>query len=219
MTLSRVQLRAFQGYIAAMTTLDATALRETYPAPSERAVRKTLPALDHHMRRFISLSPFLCMGTSNDTGGDVTPRGDAPGFVHVLDDRTLLIPDWPGNNRLDSLSNVAVNPHVGLLFFVPGMDETLRVNGDAEVSADPVLLQRWDVGGKHPRSVLRVTVREAFLHCAKALIRSRLWKDDYKIDRSAMPPYAQMLKEQTGVAQTTEQIQASLDDSYTNKLY
>ena len=201
------------------TNLDATALRETYPAPGERAVRKMLPALDHHMRRFISLSPFLCLGTSSEASGDVTPRGDAPGFVHVLDDRTLLIPDWPGNNRLDSLSNVAVDPRVGLLFFVPGMDETLRVNGVAEISVDPVLLQRWDVGGKQPRSVLRVTVREAFLHCAKALIRSKLWKDDYKIDRSAMPSYAQILKEQTGVAQTTEQIQAAIEDSYTNKLY
>jgi uncharacterized protein len=202
-----------------MPTLDATTLREVYPAPVERAVRKSLPALDRHMRRFISLSPFLCMGTSSEAGADVTPRGDAPGFVQVLDDRTLLIPDWPGNNRLDSLTNIAANPRVGLLFFVPGMDETLRVNGDGEISMDPALLQRWDVGGKHPRSVLRVTVREAFLHCAKALIRSRLWKDDYKIDRSAMPPYAQMLKEQTGVAQTTEQIQAAIDDSYTNKLY
>src|SRR5262245_50511628 len=113
-----------------MTTLDPTSLRETYSAPSDRAVRKMLPALDHHMRRFISLSPFLCMGTSSDAGADVTPRGDAPGFVQVLDDRTLLIPDWPGNNRLDSLSNVAINPRVGLLFFVPGMDETLRVNGE-----------------------------------------------------------------------------------------
>src|ERR1041385_4612041 len=201
------------------TTCDATALRDIYPAPSERAVRKTLPVLDHHMRRFISLSPFLCLGTSSDAGGDVTPRGDAHGFVHVVDERTLLIPDWPGNNRLDSLSNIAVNPRVGLLFFVPGMDETLRVNGEAEISTEPALLRRWDVGGKHPRTVLRVTVREAFLHCAKALIRSRLWKDDYKIDRSAMPPYAQMLKEQTGVAQTTEEIQTSIDDSYTNKLY
>jgi PPOX class probable FMN-dependent enzyme len=201
------------------TSCDATTLREIYPAPSERAVRKTLPALDHHMRRFISLSPFLCMGTSSDAGADVTPRGDVPGFVHVLDDRTLLVPDWPGNNRLDSLRNVASNPRVGLLFFVPGMDETLRVNGEAEISMDPALLQRWDVGGKHPRSVLRVTVREAFLHCAKALIRSKLWKDDYKIDRSVMPPYAVILKEQTGVAQTTEEIQASITDSYTNKLY
>jgi PPOX class probable FMN-dependent enzyme len=190
-----------------------------YPAPSARAVRKSLPALDRHMRRFISLSPFLCMGTSSDLGADVTPRGDAPGFVQVLDDRTLLIPDWPGNNRLDSLTNVTSNPHVALLFFVPGMDETLRVNGDGEISMDPAQLERWNVNGKHPRSVLRVAVREAFLHCAKALIRSKLWKDDYKIDRSAMPPYAQMLKEQTGVAQTTEEIQASIDDSYANKLY
>ena len=202
-----------------MTTIDRTALRATYPAPVERSVRKTLPALDHHMRRFISLSPFLCMGTSSESGGDVTPRGDAPGFVQVVDDRTLLIPDWPGNNRLDSLTNIAANPRVGLLFFVPGMEETLRVNGDAEISMDPALLQRWNVGGKHPRSVLRVTVREAFLHCAKALIRSRLWKDDYKIDRSAMPSYAQILKEQTGVAQTTEEIAAAINESYTNKLY
>jgi uncharacterized protein len=201
------------------TSLDVMSLREMYPAPHERSVRKTLPALDRHMQRFISLSPFLCLGSSSEGGADVTPRGDAPGFVQVLDDRTLLIPDWPGNNRLDSLSNIASNPRVGLLFFVPGMDETLRVNGEAEISVDPALLQRWDVGGKHPRSVLRVTVREAFLHCAKALIRSRLWKDDYKIDRSAMPSYAHMLKEQTGVAQTTEEIQAQINESYTNKLY
>ena len=202
-----------------MTTIDAPTLREMYPAPGERAVRKSLPALDHHMRRFISLSPFLCMGTSSDRGADVTPRGDAPGWVRMLDDRTVLIPDWPGNNRIDSLTNIANNPRVGLLFFVPGMDETLRVNGDGEISMDPALVERWNVNGKHPRSVLRVTVREAFLHCAKALIRSRLWKDDYKIDRSAMPPYAVMLKEQTGVAQTTEEIAASIADSYTNKLY
>jgi len=202
-----------------MTTIDAPTLREIYPAPSERAVRKSLPALDHHMRRFISLSPFLCMGTSSDAGTDVTPRGDTPGFVQVLDEHTLLIPDWPGNNRLDSLTNIANNPRVGLLFFVPGMDETLRVNGDGEISRDPALLERWNVNGKHPRSVLRVAVREAFLHCAKALIRSRLWKDDYKIDRSVMPPYAVMLKEQTGVAQTTAEIEASIADSYANKLY
>jgi PPOX class probable FMN-dependent enzyme len=198
---------------------DVTTLRGNYPAPSDRAVRKELTTLDRHMRRFISLSPFLCLGTSSDHGADVTPRGDAPGFVHVLDDRTLLVPDWPGNNRLDSLSNVVANPDVALLFFIPGMDETLRVNGEAEVSVDPSLLARWSVNGKHPRSVLRVTVRQAFLHCAKALIRSKLWKDDYKIDRKEMPPYAVMLKEQTGIAQTTDEIQAQIDDSYTNKLY
>jgi PPOX class probable FMN-dependent enzyme len=198
---------------------DASALRDVYPSPSERAVRKSLPALDRHMRRFISLSPFLCLGTSSEGGGDVTPRGDAPGFVHVLDDATLLIPDWPGNNRLDSLTNIAANPHVGLLFFVPGMDETLRVNGDAEISMDPALLARWTVNGRQPRSVLRVTVREAFLHCAKALIRSRLWKDDYKIERQQMPPYSEMIKEQAQLTQSAAEIQAQIDDAYTNKLY
>jgi PPOX class probable FMN-dependent enzyme len=196
-----------------------TTLRESYASPSERAARKTLQKLDPHMRRLISLSPFLCLGTSSDSGADVTPRGDSPGFVHVLDDTTLLIPDWPGNNRLDSLSNVVANPRVGLLFFVPGMEETLRVNGEAEIITGPEVLRRWDVNGKHPKSVLRVTVREAFLHCGKAILRSRLWKDDYKIDRSEMPPYGQMLKDQTHVAQTAEEIQTQVEDGYRNKLY
>ena len=198
---------------------DVATLREGYPTPSERAVRKTLCRLDHHMRKFISLSPFLCLGTSSDEGADVTPRGDAPGWVHVLDDTTLLIPDWPGNNRLDSLSNIVANPHVGILMFVPGMDETLRVNGEAEITTAPEIVERWTVNGKHPRSVLKVSVREAFFHCAKAVIRSKLWKDDYKIERSEMPPYAEILKEETRVAQTVEEIAAQVADSYANKLY
>jgi uncharacterized protein len=198
---------------------DLTTLRGCYPEPHERSLRKQLPQLDPHMRRFISLSPFLVLGTSSDKGGDVTPRGDAPGFVHVVDDTTILIPDWPGNNRLDSLGNVVVNPQVGILMFIPGMDETLRINGTGEVTTEPALLARWDVNGKQPRSVLRVTVREAFLHCAKALIRSKLWKDDYKIERREMPSYAQMLKEQTGVSQTVDELQAVIDEANKNKLY
>jgi PPOX class probable FMN-dependent enzyme len=198
---------------------DLSTLREAYPTPSERAVRKTLPRIDHHMRKFISLSPFLCLGTSGDHGADVTPRGDAPGFVHVVDDNTLLIPDWPGNNRLDTLSNVIANPRVGILMFVPGMDETLRVNGEAEITAAPEIVARWDVNGKHPRSAIEVTVREAFFHCAKAVLRSKLWKDDYKIDRRAMPPYAEILKEETQTAQSVEEIAGQIAESYKNKLY
>jgi PPOX class probable FMN-dependent enzyme len=170
---------------ASHTLADAGALRACYPAPAERSVRKTLRALDGHMRAFVALSPFLCLGTSGENGGDVTPRGDAPGWVHVPDDHTLLIPDWPGNNRLDSLSNVVENPRVALLLFVPGVSETLRVNGTAEISTAPELLGRWTVNDKHPRSVLKVTVTEAYLHCAKALLRSKLWEDDYK-DRPGM---------------------------------
>jgi PPOX class probable FMN-dependent enzyme len=194
-------------------------LRECYPEPLERAVLKTQRALDAHMKRFIALSPFLCLGSSSQDGADVTPRGDQPGFVHVLDDTTLLIPDWPGNNRLDTLMNIEANPQVGLLFLIPGFNESLRVNGTAEVSRDPALIERWTVNGKHPRSVLRVTVREAFLHCGKAIIRSKLWDESSRVDRSALPPYGQMLKDQIDVRDSAEEIQASVEDGYKTRLY
>lgn len=196
-----------------------TQLRDCYAQPLERSLRKSLTKLDAHMRRFISLSPFLCLGTSSDSGADVTPRGDSPGFVHVLDDRTLLIPDWPGNNRLDSLTNVVANPNVGLLFFIPGVNETLRINGAGEITMEPSLLERWTVNGKHPRSAIRVTVREAYLHCAKALIRSKLWDGDYRIGRTELPTYAQMLKDQNVTTQSVEELQAAIDDSYATRLY
>ena len=195
-------------------------LRECYPKlPNERARRKALDGLDTHMRNFIARAPFLCLGTSSEQGADVTPRGDRPGFVHVLDDSTILIPDWPGNNRLDSLTNIVLNPRVGLLLFIPGVDETLRINGVAEVTTDPDLIRRWDVNGKHPKSVLKVTVQQAFLHCAKALIRSHLWGGEYRIDRKELPSYGQILKDQTGVADSVQEIQAAIDHSYRENLY
>ena len=203
--------------MSTIATLDE--LRGCYPQPLERSLRKSLPKLDAHMRRFIGLSPFLCLGTSGTGGADVTPRGDSPGFVHVLDDQTLLIPDWPGNNRLDSLTNVVTNANVGLLFLIPGVNETLRVNGVAEVIMEPALLERWTVNGKHPRSAMRVTVREAYLHCAKALMRSKLWNDDYRVERTELPTYAQMLKDQGVTTQSVEELQASIDDSYATRLY
>ncbi|HWN85056.1 MAG TPA: pyridoxamine 5'-phosphate oxidase family protein [Vicinamibacterales bacterium] len=197
----------------------SSSLRECYPEPSERAVLKTQRALDVHMKRFVALSPFVCLGSSSEDGADVTPRGDQPGFVHVLDDATLLIPDWPGNNRLDTLMNIEANPQVGLLFLIPGFNESLRVNGTAEVSLDPSLIERWTVNGKHPRSVVRVTVREAFLHCGKAIIRSKLWDESSRVDRSALPPYGQMLKDEIDVRDSAEEIQASVEDAYRTRLY
>ena len=194
-------------------------LRDTYPPPLERAVLKSQTQLDAHMKAFIALSPFLCLGTSNATGADVTPRGDRPGFVQVPDDHTVLIPDWPGNNRLDALSNVLDNPAVALLFFVPGMLETLRINGTAEVSLDDALIARWEVDGKRPRSVLRVAMTEAFMHCGKALIRAKLWAADAQIDRRALPSYGQMLKDQTRLPQSADEMQQSLEDGYKNRLY
>jgi PPOX class probable FMN-dependent enzyme len=194
------------------------ALRD-YPPPLERAVRKTLTRLDRHMRGFIELSPFVCLGTSSQSGADVTPRGDRPGFVHVVGDTTLLIPDWPGNNRLDSLRNIAANPQVGLLFVIPGFVETLRVNGVAEITIDPGVLSRWEMNGRRPRSALRVTIHEAFMHCGKAFIRSKLWSEESKVDRTRLAAYGQMLKDQTAVRETADEIQEYVDDAYCNALY
>ncbi|MBM3735505.1 MAG: pyridoxamine 5'-phosphate oxidase family protein [Acidobacteria bacterium] len=196
-----------------------TELRQSYGPALERAKLKSLRKLDRHCRAFIELSPFLCLGTQGDAGADVSPRGDSPGFVQVLDDQTIAIPDWPGNNRLDSLSNIASNPQVGLLFLVPGVDESLRINGTARLSVDPELLARWNVGGKQPRSVMVVTIGEAFLHCGKALIRSKLWQPDYKVERGSLPSYGSMLKDQIDVADSAEQIEASVAESYAKRLY
>jgi PPOX class probable FMN-dependent enzyme len=194
-------------------------LRQRYAPAMERAVLKSLRKLDQHCRRFIELSPFLCLGTQSEGNADVAPRGDKPGFVHILDDKTLAIPDWPGNNRLDSLTNILSNPNVGLLFLVPGVEETLRVNGTATISTNPELLALWDVNGKNPKSVLLVTVGEAFLHCGKALIRSKLWEEDYKVERSALPSYGRMLKDQIEVCDTAEEIDKSVAEAYKTRLY
>jgi PPOX class probable FMN-dependent enzyme len=196
-----------------------TALRDLYALPAERARLKTLRRLDEHCRNFIALSPFVCLGTRSERGADLAPRGDEPGFVHVLDDTALAIPDWPGNNRLDSLSNIVTNPEVALLFFIPGVLETFRVNGTAEISTRSELLGQWDRKGKRPKTALVVTIHEAFLHCGKALIRSRLWEDDYKIERGGLASYGQMLKDQTQVGETVDQIQESVENGYRNKLY
>jgi PPOX class probable FMN-dependent enzyme len=196
-----------------------TDLRKLYAQPIERARLKTLRRLDKHCRNFIAHSPFVCLGTSSERGADVTPRGDEPGFVHILDDATLAIPDWPGNNRLDSFSNIVLNPQVALLFFIPGVQETLRVNGTAEITTANELLNRWERNGKRPTVALVIAVREAFLHCGKALIRSRLWQDDYRIERAELPSYGQMLKDQTELSDTADQIQTSVEDGYANDLY
>jgi uncharacterized protein len=198
-------------------TVDA--LRANYPKPLDRALQKSLTRIDQHMRAFIALSPLVVLGTSTSDGADVTPRGDAPGFVHVLDEQTLLLPDWPGNNRLDTLSNLIANPRIGLLFLVPGVDESLRVNGLATITIDPSLIARWDVGGKHPRAVVVVDVKEAYLHCAKALLRSKLWRDDYKVERTALPPYSQMIKDQINTPDTAQQLEESIAKAYREGLY
>jgi len=191
----------------------AARLRELYPAPSERALRKELDHLDPHCRRFIALSPFVVLASvapGEDGPLDASPRGGAPGFVRALDDRTLLIPDAPGNNRLDSLANIVATERVGLLFLIPGIDETLRVNGTARVSDDPTLLASFANERHPPRVVVRVEVRQAYLHCAKAFMRSRLWSAAAQVERSALPTIGRMINDQLGLATPPETQEAML---------
>ena len=153
------------------------ALRAHYGTPSTIARDKVLAQLDEHCCRFITHSPFLILASVGPSGNmDASPRGDKAGFVQVRDAQTIMIPDRMGNKRLDSLQNIVTNPGVGLLFLVPGVNETLRVNGTAEISTDPSLLEQFKVRDRLPVSVIVVTVNEAFLHCAKALVRSTLWR-------------------------------------------
>ena len=196
-------------------------LREVVGVPSDLVLRKQLPALDAHCRAFIARSPFVLVGTAGASGGcDVSPRGDGPGFALVLDERTLLIPDRPGNRRVDGFRNVLENPHVGLLFVIPGMEETLRVNGRARIVRDPDLMERMAVMGKVPTLALAVEVEEAFLHCAKAFKRSRLWQAESWPDRAALPSLGRMLLDQAKPTDATaEQLDAAIEESYANRLY
>ena len=202
-----------------MSITNESELRTVYGTPNKRSQQKVLGHLDQHCRRFIALSPFCVLSTAGAGGRvDVSPRGDVPGFVAVPDDRTLLIPDRPGNNQIDSLRNVVAQPHVGLLFLVPGMNETLRVKGTAEIVTDGDLLATLSVKGRSPVSILRVTVGEAFLHCAKALIRARLWDPASQVERSSFPTYGQMLADQIRGADAAS-IDAALDEAARDRLY
>jgi uncharacterized protein len=181
-----------------MTIDDLHTLRALYPSP--RALRKQLNALDAHCVRFIALSPFVVLSTADGAGRmDASPRGGAPGFVKVADGHTLLIPDAPGNHRLDSLSNVVVSGRIGLLFMVPGVDETLRVHGRARLTRDAARLRPFADETRGPKLVIEVGVEEAYLHCAKAFMRSKLWSDAARVDRALLPTLAQMINDQTGI--------------------
>jgi len=172
---------------------DEQQLRAMHPAPMSRATDKVLKRLDRHCRSIIGLSPFCLIATFGPGGADVSPRGDPPGFVRVIDDRHLLLPDRIGNNRLDSMSNLLANPAIGMLFLVPGMGETLRVNGRARITSDQRLLADCAVRGRAPIVGVLIEVHEAFLHCAKALVRSDLWNVQKHINRDLLPTYGQML--------------------------
>ena len=195
-------------------------LRQHFPAAAERAILKVQKKLDKHCRDFIARSPFLCIGSSRPDGcADVSPRGDPPGFVHVADDQTLLIPDRPGNNRLDTMANILHNPKVGLIFFVPGMDETLRINGDATIIDDQAELARFEFRRHTPAVAIAVTVHEVFLHCAKALRRSKLWDEESKIDRRSFARTGDILSDHLNSSMSGDEIEERLQKLYQSGLY
>jgi len=187
-------------------------LRELYDPPRGRAVTKELPRLDRHCRAFISLSPFVVVASGAANGHyDASPRGGEPGFVHVRDDATLLIPDSPGNNRLDTMENILSTGKVGLLFMVPGIDETLRVNGAARIVDDAASLAAFASHQRAPKCAIEVTVAQAYLHCAKAFMRSKLWDPATRVQRSVLPPTGEMLRDQTGSKEPAETQEAMIE--------
>ncbi len=197
------------------------ALREIVGHPSELVVRKQLTRLDDHARRFIELSPFLVIGTSgSDQIGDVSPRGDAAGFVLILDEHTLVIPERPGNRRSDTLVNILETGGVGLIFMVPGREDTLRVNGRGSIVRDAELLDRTTARGNRPTVAIVVDVRECFFHCAKAFKRSGLWQPATWPDSAGMASLAQILMDQVHPANTSVvELEQQIAESYAKRLY
>jgi hypothetical protein len=194
-------------------------LRKIYGEPMERAVKKQLTRLDRHCRNFIALSPFLVIASSDPAGRcDASPKGDMPGFVRVVDDTTLLIPDRLGNNRVDTLGNLLLRPGVGLIFFVPGVNETLRVNGRAQVTTDPSFLEPLAVNGKVPRSGILVAAEEIYFHCGKALIRSDLWNPKKHVARGSWPSLGRIIAEQVG-GMDPDDAERQTAESYRTRLY
>ena len=200
---------------------DVATLRELVGTPSERAVKKQLAALDRHCRAFIARSPFLLLGTSGADGRcDVSPKGDRPGFVLVLDERTLVIPDRPGNKRFDGMRNILENPRIGLIFLVPGSEETLRINGRARIVRDPEWLERLAAQGKTPQLAIAVEVEESFLHCAKCVKRSGLWDRERWPELAGLASPAQMFRDHARLNTiTVEELDQRLQEGYRKNLY
>jgi PPOX class probable FMN-dependent enzyme len=199
---------------------DKGALHEHYGEPVELAVACELDHLDEHHKKFIRRSPFVCISAAGADGQpSVSPKGDAPGFVEIIDDHTLLIPDRVGNNKVETFANIIDNPRVACIFFVPGLREMLRLWGEAEIIQDPVVLERGKVRGKLPEAALRIRINKAYFHCGKALVRSRLWDPESHVAPGEFPPFGQVLKDQARVADSAEKLQAGMDELYTEQLY
>jgi PPOX class probable FMN-dependent enzyme len=177
---------------------DVKQLETIYGSPHERALWKEIDHLNDDYCAFVKASPFVILASVGRDGTDCSPKGDPAGFVSILDRRTLAIPDRPGNNRIDNLRNIVTDPRVSLLFLIPGVGETLRVNGIARISVDPELLASFQVNGKLPRTLIMVTVQAVYFHCSKALVRSDLWNPTMHVSRDSLPSAGQMHRRLSG---------------------
>lgn len=202
------------------TITDQDTLRSVYGEPLDLAVAIVRDHLDAHHVRFIERSPFLCLASTDREGfPTVSPKGDAPGFVHVLDTHTLVLPDRPGNNKIETLHNLLHNPQVGLILFVPGYKETLRIQGTATISHDEAMRELGRVGDKLPATALVISVTRAFIHCGKSTQRSKLWDARQHVEPGALPSFGQMVKDQVGLDSPAEELQEAIEKAYETKLY
>lgn len=206
---------------ALLDAAGAAALVASYAAVSKGAALKDIGRIDVHMARFIGLSPLCLVATADASNKqDVTPRGDPPGSFKVLDERTIALADRPGNNRLDTLKNLLENPEIALIFLIPGINETVRVAGTARLSVDPELLASLTVQGKEPKCAIVVSVRQAFLHCAKALLRSKLWQPDYVQPKGTFPSISRMVGDQIGLSEEDKKVaEARTERAYEDGLW
>lgn len=206
--------------IQACAVTSVPELRNIYDEPAKAIRDKALLKLDQHSKHFIELSPFFCISSQGKDGlGDVSPRGGEPGFVHVLDDTHLAFPDRPGNNRLDTLENLLTSQGIGMLFFLPGVNEMLRLNGIATITIDEGLMQRFIHENKRPRAVIAVEVKEVYMHCSKALRRSELWNPEKHISRQEFPTFGQIAKDQYKLFVPAKLIDIALDHDAKKNLY
>jgi hypothetical protein len=201
-----------------LSTFAADDLAAIYPTPNPRVIAKARPALDVHSKKFIAMSPFCVLATSGADGSvDASPRGGNPGFVHTDGDNRLLMPDRPGNNRIDSFKNITEGTgFVQFIFFVPGINETLRISGKGVLTSAPELLSALEEFGKPPRLVLSVEVLEAYFHCGKAIMRSKLWSKEAQVERSSMPSIAEIIHDQTKLGEPESQ--EAVDARYRTQL-
>ena len=189
-----------------MAVIESTEqLRAMYLPAKERAVKKQLSRLDHHCRNFLALARFAVLSTCDTQGNmDASPRGGEAGFIKVIDDNTVIIPDWTGNNRLDTFSNIIDTGRIGAIFLVPGVDEALRINGKASLRNDEAFTSLCEVNGRFPKLVVHIAVKEAYLHCAKAIMRGQLWAPEAQVERKTLPTMNEMLRDQIGQTEPAE---------------